>query len=196
MADHALSPGVRQSPYPDWPSNGVIRPLLSTRVERKAKALLSRARPVAVLREPTGAFDLAPVYRLAASPNPPTKATVLDRAFRAAVEPSQAIDATLAALALALASGNRSRSEGLLAFLELCYRPADLNAGASTDGCAPAGDRRRLGLGARAFAVRGWLAGVRGGSSATHTVDGATLSRAQSEVLCRNFGSAPRRRAH
>lgn len=83
---------------------------------------------------PTSTFALDPVYRLAASPNPSARAAVLGAAFQSAVEPVQAIDATFAALALALAAGHRPRSEGLLAFLELCYQPADLDAGASRMG--------------------------------------------------------------
>ena len=134
MADHSVNPDGRPTQGPDWPKGGVIRPLLSTRVERKAKALLSRTRQRAIRRDLTAAFDLSPVYQLAASPNPPARAAALDNAFRTAGQPSQAIDATLAALALAIAAGNRPRSEGLVAFLELCYRSADLDAGATRMG--------------------------------------------------------------
>lgn len=82
----------------------------------------------------TEGFDLDPVYRLAASPHPPVRAAALGIAFRSAVEPSQAIDATFAALALAIAAGDRPRAEGLVAFLELCYCSADLDSGASRMG--------------------------------------------------------------
>lgn len=79
-------------------------------------------------------FDLDPIYRLAASASPPVWAAVLGAAFHTAVEPVQAIDATFAALALALAAANRPRTEGLVVFLELCYDSADLDAGATRMG--------------------------------------------------------------
>lgn len=133
MVDYSLSPGSGPPSWPDWPQEGYIRTLLSTRVERTAKEFLRRIQPTPVA-EPAAGFDVDPVYRLAASPQPMARAAVLADAFRAAVEPSQAVDVTLAALALAIAAGDRPRAEGLATFLELCYRPSDLDGGAARMG--------------------------------------------------------------
>ncbi|MGE3075307.1 MAG: alpha-1,2-fucosyltransferase [Dehalococcoidia bacterium] len=79
-------------------------------------------------------FDLRPVYRLALSQHPRARTDVLRRAFRTAVEPVQALDATFAALALVVAASDRARAEGLVSFLELCYSRAELEAGTATLG--------------------------------------------------------------
>ncbi len=101
----------RPPSWPEWASDGYIRPLFSTRVEWKAKELVRRVRGLTRTPAPTSTFALDPVYRLAASPNPSARAAVLGAAFQSAVEPVQAIDAIFAALALALAAGHRPRSE-------------------------------------------------------------------------------------
>jgi hypothetical protein len=107
--------------------------LLSTRIERSAKRLvraLRRSRSSVHARP----FDLEAVYRHAVSRHSSHRSAALLGAFRNAVEPAQAVDVTFAALAVAIAGGDRPRAEGLLAFLELCYRPADLDAGTARMG--------------------------------------------------------------
>jgi hypothetical protein len=130
MADHPLSPGGSAPAWPDWPAGGRIRPLLSTRVERVAKAFLGRLRAEPGAPTPPQSVHLDRVYAAVASARPPAATDALRTAFRNAVEPSQAVDASFAALALALAAQHRPRTEGLLAFLELCYPPTELDAGA------------------------------------------------------------------
>lgn len=133
-------PGGSQS-WREWPVDGEIRPLLTSRVERKAKALLRRVRRTPRAITPPTDFDLAPVYRRIAAPQGPGPTAALRAAFRAAVQPAQAIDATFAALALAIAGDNRPRAEGLVAFLELCYSRGDLDAGAARMGAHVRGVR-------------------------------------------------------
>ncbi|MEO8540639.1 MAG: alpha-1,2-fucosyltransferase, partial [bacterium] len=110
------------------------RPLLITRVERKAKRLIHRVRPSTGRAGPPRAFDLKPVYSAAASLRYPSRGAPLGDALRGATEPGQAIDAAFGALALAIAYGDRGRAEGLLAFLGLCYVSADLDAGTARMG--------------------------------------------------------------
>ncbi|MEO8541632.1 MAG: hypothetical protein ABI577_17970, partial [bacterium] len=126
--DPVNSNGTPES-WPEWPADGRIRPLLITRVERKAKRLLRRLRRQLGGAEPTAVFDLGPVYGHAVSQHPLRPSAALLRAFRTSVEPVQAVDVTFAALAVAIAGGDRPRAEGLTAFLELCYGPAELDAG-------------------------------------------------------------------
>lgn len=125
-----MSAPVSPSAWPDWPAGGRIRPLLSTRVERRAKAFLGRLRAEPGPATAASQVDLGRVYATVASQRPPAATDALRNAFRNAVEPSQAIDASFAALALAIAAQHRPRTEGLLAFLELCYPPPELDAGA------------------------------------------------------------------
>lgn len=129
-----MNANVPPPSWPDWPAHGEVPPAPSTRVERKAKELLRRARRVPRGPAPASGFDLERVYRLTGSPRGPAATAAVRDAFRAAVEPAQAIDATFAALAIALAGRDRARGEGLLAFLELCYESADLDAGAARMG--------------------------------------------------------------
>ncbi|MGE0599807.1 MAG: alpha-1,2-fucosyltransferase [Dehalococcoidia bacterium] len=128
MADNSLKSGGAAS-WREWPHGGAIRPILSTRVERKFKRIAARrGRSNRETEWPPG-FDLSAVYQHAASPNPHARAGVLRRAFRVALESQQAIDATFAALALVTAAGDSARMRGLIGFLELCYVPEDLEAG-------------------------------------------------------------------
>lgn len=129
-----MNPNIRRSSWQEWPRGGSVRPLLSTRVERVAKKAIRRVKGSSPGTSPAQAVDLRDVYRLAASSSPTSRAEVLRRAFREAVEPEQAVDVSFAALALAIAAGDRPRTEGLIAFLELCYVEADLDAGASRMG--------------------------------------------------------------
>jgi hypothetical protein len=122
-----MTAAVEPSSWPDWPQGGCIRPLLSTRVEWAAKGFartLRRRSGPSTLPE----FDLEPVYRHAMSRHPAAPCEALRQAFRNAVQRSQQVDATFAALAVAVAAGDRPRTEGLTAFLQLCYGPADLEA--------------------------------------------------------------------
>jgi hypothetical protein len=98
-------------------------------LEWAAKALLQGLRRHDRVSSAPG-FDLDPVYRLAASPHPPAFTGSLRVAFRNAFEPSQAIDASFAALALAIAAQHRPRIEGLVALLALSYPATELDAGA------------------------------------------------------------------
>ncbi len=128
MADNPLNRFPPESPAGDWPTSGHVQPILSSRVERSAKALREKWR--AQGRAVRKADDLELAYEEARSANPRVKAPALGRAFRNATSPGAALDATFAALAVATAAGQRPRLEGLLAFLELCYPSDDLDAGA------------------------------------------------------------------
>lgn len=137
--DPLSSDGPRDSSPPDWPASGHIGPLLSTRVEWRAKGLVRRVRrlrPAARQERPVGPDA---IYQRAAAPDPEVRPYALDRLFRNAVTPAAAIDASFAALALAVAARHRPRTEGLLAFLELCYSAPERDAAA-----AAMGERARL----------------------------------------------------
>jgi len=106
-----------------------VPPLLSTRAERLAKRLLRAARGRHGGSESRRPFDLDRIYALTMAGSLQAAALAVDDAFRCAVEPEQAIDITFAALALALARRDNPRIAGLAGFLELCYEPAELEAG-------------------------------------------------------------------
>src|SRR6185503_8337130 len=98
-------------------------------MEWKVKGIAWRWRRLRHGPTPERTFDLDAVYRVAGREHPDIRPHALGRAFRNAGTPTEAIDASLAALALAVAAGHRPRIEGLVAFLELCYSPAALDAG-------------------------------------------------------------------
>jgi hypothetical protein len=130
VANHSLSSRDLNASPPDWPASGRIRPLLSSRIEWKAKGLARRWRHRFAARRQQ-AFDLDAVYQVAGSNRPEIRPGALSRALRSAAAPSEAIDVSFAALALAIAARHRSRIEGLVAFLELCYSASDRDAGVS-----------------------------------------------------------------
>jgi hypothetical protein len=99
---------------------------LSTRIERRLKAWRER-RNGHHTTQPPAIFDLEPIYRALARPDPSPQVAPIRAAFRLASSSAEDIDATVAALAAAVATGHRPRAEGLLAFLELCYAGTDLD---------------------------------------------------------------------
>lgn len=119
--------GASPRTFAEWHPDGRVRPVLVSRLEWLVKDVLRAARRrTGRGRRPLAAFDLGAVYGSLGADRT-TQAVWLKRTFRLALDEQQAIDVSLAALALALDRGDRARAEGLLTFLPLCYPAAELD---------------------------------------------------------------------